>query len=68
MEATLLEHGVTRAARLLSLKMLNDAMNDLQIDLFEGPDSVSNFALPKKFNKHLSLPRPVRRIWEELQK
>jgi hypothetical protein len=55
-----------RVGRLLGLKRLNDAMDYLQIDLFEGPDSVINFALPKKFNEHLSLPWPVRRIWEEL--
>jgi hypothetical protein len=52
--------------RILSVEMLNDAMDNLQITLFEGTDSVINFALPKKFNEHLSLPWPIRRIWEEL--
>jgi hypothetical protein len=46
--------------------MVNDLVNNLHINLFESPDSVINFALPKKFNKHLSLPRSLRRIWEEL--
>ena len=43
--------------------MLNDAMNNLQINLFKGPDSLINFALPIKFDEHLSLPWPVRRIF-----
>src|SRR6266481_5445934 len=55
-------------SRLLGLKMLDHLMNNLQINLFEGPDSVINFALPKKFNEHLSLPRSLRRIRKELQK
>ena len=42
-------------------------MNNLQIKLFEGPDSLINFALPKKFDERLSLPRPVRRIWKKLE-
>ena len=33
----------------------------------EGPDSFINCALPKKFDEHLSLPQPGRRIWEELE-
>jgi hypothetical protein len=56
------EELTRRVGRLLSLKMLNDPMNDLQIDLFEGPDGLINFALPKKFDEHLSLPRPSRLI------
>jgi len=47
--------------------MVSDPVNNLQIKLLEGPDSLINFALPKKFNEHLSLPRPSRRIWEELE-
>jgi hypothetical protein len=47
--------------------MLNDAMDNLQINPFEGPDSLINFALPIKLDEHLSLPRPGRRIWEELE-
>jgi len=42
-------------------------VNDLQIKLLEGPDSLFNFALPKKFEEHLSLLRPGRWIWEELE-
>ena len=45
--------------------MINDPVNNLQIKLFEGPDSFINFALPKKFDERLSLARPGRRIWEE---
>jgi len=47
--------------------MINDPVNNLQIKLLEGPDSLINFALPKKFDQHLSLPRPGRRIWEQLE-
>ena len=42
-------------------------MNNLQIKLLEGPDSLIDFALSKKFDEHLSLARPGRRIWEELE-
>jgi hypothetical protein len=42
-------------------------MNNLQIKLLEAPDSLINFALSKRFDEHLSLPRPGRRIWEELE-
>src|SRR6516165_12113121 len=49
------------------LKMINDPMNNLQIELLEGPDCLINLALAKKFDQHLSLPRPGRRIWEELE-
>ena len=45
--------------------MINDPVNNLQIKLLEGPDSLINFALPKKFDEHLSLPRPGRRVREE---
>jgi hypothetical protein len=55
-------------AGILGFKMINDLMNNLQINLFEGPDSVINFALPKKFNEHLSLPRSGRRIRKKLLK
>jgi hypothetical protein len=47
--------------------MINDLTNNLQIDLFKGPDSLINFALSKKFDEHLSLARPGRRIREELE-
>ena len=47
--------------------MINDPVNNLQIKLFEGPDSFIDFTLPKKFDEHLSLPRPGRRIREELE-
>jgi hypothetical protein len=47
--------------------MIIDPVNDLQIKLLEGPDSLFNFALPKKFDEHLSLLRPGRWIWEELE-
>jgi hypothetical protein len=42
--------------------MINDLMNDLQIKLLEGPDSLINFAFSKKFDEHFSLSRPCRRI------
>jgi hypothetical protein len=48
--------------------MINDLMNNLQINLFEGPERLINFALPKKFDERLSWPWPGRRIWEKLQK
>ena len=54
-------------SRLLGLKMINDLMNNLQINLFEGPEGLINFAFPIKFDEHLSLPRSGRRIWEELE-
>jgi hypothetical protein len=47
--------------------MLHDPVNNLQIKLLEGPNSLVNFALSKKFDEHLSLPRPGRLIWEELE-
>src|SRR5215472_7408927 len=47
--------------------MINNPVNNLQIKLFEGPDSLINFALSKKFDEHLSLPRPGRRVREELE-
>ena len=51
-----------RGGRLLGLKMINDPVNNLQIKLLEGPDSLINFALSKKFDEHLSLPRSDHRI------
>jgi hypothetical protein len=48
---------VKGVSRLPGLKMIYDPVNDLQIKLFEGPDSLINFALSKKFDEHLSLPR-----------
>jgi hypothetical protein len=56
-----------RVSRLPGLKMTNDLINNLQISLFKGPESFINFALPVKFDEHLSLPRSGRRIWEELE-
>ena len=47
--------------------MIHDPVNHLQIKLLEGSDSLINFALSKKFDEHLSLPRPGFRIWEELE-
>jgi hypothetical protein len=47
--------------------MLNDLVNNLQIKLLEGPDSLIDFALSKKFNEHLSLSRPGRRIRKKLE-
>jgi hypothetical protein len=44
--------------------MINDPVNYLQIKLLECPNSLINFAFPKKFNEHLSLPWSGRRIWE----
>jgi hypothetical protein len=31
--------------------MISDLTNNLQIKLLEGPDSLFNFALPKKFDE-----------------
>ena len=45
--------------------MINDPVNNLQIKLLEGSDSLIDFAFSKKFDEHLSLPRPFRWIWEE---
>jgi len=47
--------------------MVNHLMNNLQIILLEGPDSLIKFAFAAEFDKHLSLPRSVRRVWEELE-
>jgi hypothetical protein len=47
--------------------VLDDPVNNLQIKLFEGSDSLINFALPKKFDERLTLPRPIRRIREDLE-
>jgi tetratricopeptide (TPR) repeat protein len=49
------------SGRLLGLKMINGPVNNLQIKLLEGPDSLINFALSQKFDEHLSLPRSGRR-------
>jgi hypothetical protein len=54
-------------SRLHILKMIYDLMNDVQIDLSEGPEGFVNFALPIKFDEHLSLSRSGRRIWEQLE-
>jgi hypothetical protein len=54
-------------SRLPGLKMIHDPVNNLQIKLLEGPDSLINFALSEKFDEHLSLTWPGRRIWEELE-
>jgi hypothetical protein len=42
-------------------------MNNLQIILLEGPDNLTNLALSAEFEERLSLPRPSRRISEELE-
>src|SRR6516164_1684993 len=47
--------------------MIHDPVNNLQIKRLEGPDSLIDFALSKKLDEHLSLPRPGRWIWEELE-
>src|SRR6516162_10220470 len=47
--------------------MIDDPVNNLQIKLLEGPDSLISFALSKKFDEHLSLAQSGRRIWEELE-
>jgi hypothetical protein len=54
-------------SRFHSPEMIYDLMNNLQIKLFEGPEGFINFALPIKFDEHLSLSRSGRRIWEELE-
>jgi hypothetical protein len=40
------EELTRRVGRLLGLKMLNDAMNNLRIILLEGPDSLIDSAAP----------------------
>jgi hypothetical protein len=40
-------------AGILGFKMINDPVNNLQIRLLEGADSLINFALAKKFDEHL---------------
>ena len=57
---------MSRVGRLLALKMVNHLMSNLEINSLEGPDSLINFALPKKFDERLSLLRPGRRVREEL--
>jgi len=47
--------------------MIDDLINKLQIDAVEGPERLINFALPIKFDEHLSLSRSARRIREELE-
>ena len=54
--------------RLPGLKMINHPMNNLQINLFEGPQRLINFALPINIDEHLPLPRSGCRIWKQLQK
>src|SRR6516165_3508436 len=54
--------------RLPGLKMIDDPMNNLQINLFEGPQRLIDLALPVIFDERLSLPRSGCRIWKELQK
>jgi len=46
---------------------MNDLVNNFQIKLLEGSDSLIDFALPEKIDEHLSLLRPGRWIWEELE-
>jgi hypothetical protein len=46
--------------------MINNLLNNLQIDLFKGPEGFINLALSAEFDEHLLLPRPGRPIWEEL--
>jgi hypothetical protein len=55
-------------SRHLGFKMINDPVNNLQIKLFEAPDSLVNFVLPKKFDEDLSLPWSGRLIRKKLQK
>jgi hypothetical protein len=52
---------------IFGFKMINDPVNNLQIKLLEGTDTLINFALSEKFDENLSLSRPGRRIWEELK-
>jgi hypothetical protein len=42
-------------------------MNNLQINLFEGPERLLYLALPKEFDEHLSLSRSGRWIRKELE-
>jgi hypothetical protein len=46
---------VTDTARLPLLKMVNHPLDNLQMILPEGTDSLINFALPIIFYEHLSL-------------
>ena len=48
---------MTGVTRLLGHKMVNDLMNNLEVNLFEGPDSLISVALPISFDEHLSVPR-----------
>ena len=43
-------------SRLLGHKMVSDLMNNLEVNLFDGPDSLISVALPKSFDEHLSVP------------
>jgi hypothetical protein len=42
--------------------MINNLLNNLQIDLFKGPEGFINFALSAEFDEHLVLPRSGHRI------
>jgi hypothetical protein len=53
--------------KILSVQVTNDLANNFQTNLPEGPDSLIDFAVPEKFDEHLSLPRPGRRVRKELQ-
>jgi hypothetical protein len=46
--------------------MINDLTNNFQINPFECPDSLINFALPKKFDEPLPLVRSLCRLRKEL--
>jgi hypothetical protein len=49
----------------LSLKMIYNVTDNLEIDLFEGLDSFVNLALAVKFDQLFSLLRSGLRVWEK---
>ena len=55
------------AGRFLAIEMVKNLMNNLHIDLFEGPERLLNFARSVNFDEHLSRARSGVRIREKFQ-
>jgi hypothetical protein len=51
---------------LQALEVVNDLTDEVEINLFEGPEGLINFAFPVKFDEHLSRSRPGCRLREDL--
>jgi hypothetical protein len=53
------------AGRIPSAQAIDHLVNDLEINLFEGPKCLIDFAFSIQFDENLPLPRSARRIREE---